>query len=84
MPACECHLVEILSYYVDMSVLCQEFEKPSPPQKPLPADPRSSRLVRSPSEVQGHNVVQGPSAVCSPAPVPGVTRPMRPIPRPNR
>ncbi|XP_038592192.1 disintegrin and metalloproteinase domain-containing protein 12-like [Micropterus salmoides] len=64
--------------------MVMEFEKPSPPQKPLPADPRSSRLVRSPSEVQGHNVVQGPSAVCSPAPVPGVTRPMRPIPRPNR
>lgn len=60
-------------------VVCQELEKPSPPQKPLPADPRSSRLVRSPSAVQGHTVIQGPSAVCGPVP-----RPARPVPHPNR
>uniref|UniRef100_A0A8D2ZNM6 ADAM metallopeptidase domain 12 n=1 Tax=Scophthalmus maximus TaxID=52904 RepID=A0A8D2ZNM6_SCOMX len=66
------------------SVICQELEKPSPPQKPLPADPRSSRLVRSPSVVHaGRTVVQGPSAVCSPAPKPGVPRPQPPtLPKP--
>uniref|UniRef100_A0A8D0ANP3 ADAM metallopeptidase domain 12 n=1 Tax=Sander lucioperca TaxID=283035 RepID=A0A8D0ANP3_SANLU len=66
------------SYYFHACLLCQELEKPSPPQKPLPADPRSSRLVGSPS------VVQGPSAVCGPAPLPGVSRPVRPVPHPNR
>uniref|UniRef100_A0A3Q3WK61 Uncharacterized protein n=1 Tax=Mola mola TaxID=94237 RepID=A0A3Q3WK61_MOLML len=59
-------------------------EKPSPPKKPLPADPRSSRLVRSPSVLQGHSVVQGPSSVCGPAPLPGVPTPVRPVPRPKR
>ncbi|TKS89771.1 Disintegrin and metalloproteinase domain-containing protein 12 [Collichthys lucidus] len=62
----------------------EELEKPSPPQKPLPANPRSSRPVRSPSGVQGHKVVQGPSGVCGPAPVPGVPRPVRPVPHPKR
>lgn len=68
----------------NMCVLCQELEKPSPPQKPLPADPRNCRLVRSPSGVQGHNVVQGPSAVCGTAPVRGVPTPLRPIPHPKK
>ncbi|XP_034563027.1 disintegrin and metalloproteinase domain-containing protein 12-like isoform X2 [Notolabrus celidotus] len=58
--------------------MVMELEKPSPPQKPLPADPRSSRLVRNPS------VLQGPAAVCGPASLPSVPRPMRPLPRPNR
>ncbi|XP_022049875.1 disintegrin and metalloproteinase domain-containing protein 12 [Acanthochromis polyacanthus] len=57
--------------------MVMELEKPSPPQKPLPADPRSSRLVRSPSVVQGHTVIQGPSAPI-PRPV------LRPVPHPNR
>ncbi|TMS22018.1 Disintegrin and metalloproteinase domain-containing protein 12 [Larimichthys crocea] len=64
--------------------MVMELEKPSPPQKPLPADPRSSRPVRSPSRVQGHKVVQGPSAVCGPAPVHCVPRPVRPVPHPKR
>ncbi|XP_034426097.1 disintegrin and metalloproteinase domain-containing protein 12-like [Hippoglossus hippoglossus] len=64
--------------------MVMELEKPSPPQKPLPADPRSSRLVRSHSVVQGHTVVQGPPAVRGPAPKPGVPRPLRPVPNPNR
>uniref|UniRef100_A0A8C5I6S8 Disintegrin and metalloproteinase domain-containing protein 12-like n=1 Tax=Gouania willdenowi TaxID=441366 RepID=A0A8C5I6S8_GOUWI len=51
-----------------------ELEKPTPPQKPLPADPRSSRLVRSPSATQGHR-----PAVCDPVPVSGVPRPVRPF-----
>uniref|UniRef100_A0A668AXB8 ADAM metallopeptidase domain 12 n=1 Tax=Myripristis murdjan TaxID=586833 RepID=A0A668AXB8_9TELE len=57
-----------LNIYV--SVPYQELEKPSPPQKPLPADPlgRSSRLVRR------------PSAVCGPVTIPGVPRPVRPAP----
>lgn len=83
-PDCECHLVDVLSYYVDMSVLCQELEKPSPPQKPLPADPRSSRLVRSPSAVQGHSVIQGPPAAAAAAPAPAGPKPMRPVPHPKR
>ncbi|CAJ1080241.1 disintegrin and metalloproteinase domain-containing protein 12-like isoform X1 [Xyrichtys novacula] len=58
--------------------MVMELEKPSPPQKPLPADPRSSRLARSPSSVKG------PATVCSPASVPCVPRPVRPLPRPNR
>ncbi|XP_056153190.1 disintegrin and metalloproteinase domain-containing protein 12 [Lampris incognitus] len=66
-----------------------ELDKPSPPQKPLPADPlgRSSRLVRSPSAVHGHKVIHGPivlqppSAVCGP---PDAPRPARPAPHPNR
>lgn len=66
------------SVMILMCVLRQELEKPSPPQKPLPADPRSSRLVRSPS------VAQRASAVCGPAPIPGVLRPVRPVPHPNR
>uniref|UniRef100_UPI003AAC84A6 disintegrin and metalloproteinase domain-containing protein 12 n=1 Tax=Centroberyx gerrardi TaxID=166262 RepID=UPI003AAC84A6 len=66
--------------------MVMELEKPSPPQKPLPADPlgRSSRLVRSPSVLQGHALLQGSSAVCGPAAIPGVPRPVRPIPHPNR
>ncbi|KAJ8404828.1 hypothetical protein AAFF_G00332150 [Aldrovandia affinis] len=52
-----------------------ELEKPSPPQKPLPADPlaRTSRLGRS------------SSAVGSPiTPLPGVPRPVPPIPHSSR
>ncbi|KAJ4940212.1 hypothetical protein JOQ06_026521 [Pogonophryne albipinna] len=58
--------------------MVMELEKPSPPQKPLPADPRSTRVVR------GTSVMRGASAVCGPAPTPGVPRPLRPIPHPNR
>nr|XP_020460762.1 disintegrin and metalloproteinase domain-containing protein 12-like isoform X3 [Monopterus albus] len=64
--------------------MVMELEKPSPPQKPLPADPRSSRLVQSPSVVQGHTLVQGPSTVCGPAPKPSISTPMRPVPHPKR
>uniref|UniRef100_A0A8C4E563 ADAM metallopeptidase domain 12 n=1 Tax=Dicentrarchus labrax TaxID=13489 RepID=A0A8C4E563_DICLA len=67
-----CRMVMVSEFAVPSS------EKPSPPQKPLPADPRSSRVVRSPS------VVQGPSAVCGPAPIPGAPRPLRPVPHPKR
>lgn len=80
---CECHLLEIRRYYFDILV-CQELEKPSPPQKPLPADPRSSRAVRSPPGVKGHGAVQGPSVVCGPAPKAGATTPVRPVPHPKR
>ncbi|XP_062330583.1 disintegrin and metalloproteinase domain-containing protein 12 isoform X1 [Osmerus eperlanus] len=53
--------------------MVMDLEKPSPPQKPLPADPlgRSGRLVRSPSVVRG------------PAPIP-VPRPLRPVLQPGR
>ncbi|XP_068439208.1 disintegrin and metalloproteinase domain-containing protein 12 [Clinocottus analis] len=58
--------------------MVMELEKPSPPQKPLPADPRSSRLGRSSS------VIQGPASALGPIPTPGVLRPVRPAPHPNR
>ncbi|XP_026171154.1 disintegrin and metalloproteinase domain-containing protein 12 isoform X1 [Mastacembelus armatus] len=64
--------------------MVMELEKPSPPQKPLPADPRSSRLVRSLSVVQGKTTGQGPSVVCGPVLKPGGVRPVRPIPHPSR
>ncbi|XP_068576844.1 disintegrin and metalloproteinase domain-containing protein 12 isoform X1 [Cebidichthys violaceus] len=62
------------SYRVD-----QDFEKPSPPQKPLPADPlgRSSRLGRS---VRVHVPGTGPL----PIPTPTVPRPPPTIPLPSR
>uniref|UniRef100_A0AAX7TD39 ADAM metallopeptidase domain 12 n=1 Tax=Astatotilapia calliptera TaxID=8154 RepID=A0AAX7TD39_ASTCA len=62
--------------------MVMELEKPSPPQKPLPADPRGSRLVRSPSVQQSQTAGQGPPSVCGP--VPAVPRPPRPIPHLNR
>lgn len=68
----------------DSSGVFQELEKPSPPQKPLPADPRSSRLVRSPSAVQGRLLAHGPSVVCVPPPVPRVPTPARPVSHPQR
>uniref|UniRef100_A0A3P9K993 ADAM metallopeptidase domain 12 n=1 Tax=Oryzias latipes TaxID=8090 RepID=A0A3P9K993_ORYLA len=55
-----------------------DLEKPSPPQKPLPADPRSSRLVQSPSAGQGKR-----GSSCS-ASLPGASKPARPAPHPNR
>ncbi|KAM8836151.1 disintegrin and metalloproteinase domain-containing protein 12 isoform 3-T3 [Spinachia spinachia] len=58
--------------------MVMELEKPSPPQKPLPADPRISRVVRSSS------VLQRPSSACGPAPAPGGPRPVRSVPDPNR
>ncbi|XP_037836939.1 disintegrin and metalloproteinase domain-containing protein 12-like isoform X2 [Kryptolebias marmoratus] len=64
--------------------MVMELEKPSPPQKPLPANPRSSRLVRSPSLVQDLSAGRGSSVIRGPAPVPGVPRPGRPVPHPNR
>ncbi|XP_036378407.1 disintegrin and metalloproteinase domain-containing protein 12-like [Megalops cyprinoides] len=59
------------SFRMDM-----ELEKPSPPQKPLPADPlgRTSRLARSPSAI----------GVPLPMPFPGVSRPAPPAPHPSR
>lgn len=62
----------------------QELEKPSPPQKPLPADPRSSRPLRSPSALQGQAAVQRSTSACGPAPPPGIPRPSRPDPRPYK
>ncbi|XP_049456601.1 disintegrin and metalloproteinase domain-containing protein 12 isoform X2 [Epinephelus fuscoguttatus] len=65
------------SYRVD-----QDFERPSPPQKPLPADPlgRSSRL--------GHSVTAGgvhlPGTGPLPIPIPTVPRPPPTIPLPSR
>uniref|UniRef100_A0A4W4HHH8 ADAM metallopeptidase domain 12a n=1 Tax=Electrophorus electricus TaxID=8005 RepID=A0A4W4HHH8_ELEEL len=56
--------------------LSQEFEKPSPPQKPLPADPlgRNLRMMRS------------PTAIRLPAPIPTITTPRSatPLPQPSR
>ncbi|XP_028990260.1 disintegrin and metalloproteinase domain-containing protein 12-like [Betta splendens] len=63
--------------------MVMELEKPSAPQKPLPADPRASRVTRGPSAAQSL-VVQRLSAVCGPAPAPVAPRPVRPIPQPNR
>lgn len=54
----------------------QAFEKPSPPQKPLPADPlgRSVRVMRNPSAVR----------LPAPIPTPGAPRPAPPHPQPCR
>lgn len=80
LAGCERHLV------VMSESLCppprQELEKPSPPQKPLPADPRASRTaaVRSPSGAKGHSAPQGPAAFCGPmSPRPVVAAPLRPV-----
>ncbi|XP_064176797.1 disintegrin and metalloproteinase domain-containing protein 12 [Anguilla rostrata] len=55
-----------------------ELEKPSPPKKPLPADPlaRTSRLGRSSSAVGSPKPV--------PVPLPGIPRPAPPIPHSAR
>ncbi|XP_041866767.1 disintegrin and metalloproteinase domain-containing protein 12 isoform X2 [Melanotaenia boesemani] len=60
----------------------QDFEKPSPPQKPLPADPvgRSSRLGHSPTAAG----VYIPRTGALPVPIPTVPRPPPSIPLPNR
>ncbi|XP_034040247.1 disintegrin and metalloproteinase domain-containing protein 12 [Thalassophryne amazonica] len=60
----------------------QDFEKPSPPQKPLPADPigRSSRLGHSSPTARIHIPGTGPL----PVPIPNVPRPLPTIPLPNR
>ncbi|XP_005914230.1 disintegrin and metalloproteinase domain-containing protein 12 isoform X2 [Haplochromis burtoni] len=65
------------SYRVD-----QDFEKPSPPQKPLPADPlgRSSRLGNSVATAGGY--IPGKAAL--PIPIPTVPRPPPSIPLPSR
>ncbi|XP_030298606.1 disintegrin and metalloproteinase domain-containing protein 12 isoform X2 [Sparus aurata] len=65
------------SYRVD-----QDFDKPSPPQKPLPADPlgRSSRLGHSAGAVGVHIPGNGPL----PIPIPTVPRPPPTIPLPSR
>ncbi|XP_076599256.1 disintegrin and metalloproteinase domain-containing protein 12 isoform X2 [Chaetodon auriga] len=60
----------------------QDFEKPSPPQKPLPADPlgRSSRLGHSATAAGVHIPGTGPL----PIPIPTVPRPPPTIPLPSR
>ncbi|XP_056291382.1 disintegrin and metalloproteinase domain-containing protein 12 [Pseudoliparis swirei] len=60
----------------------QDFEKPSPPQKPLPADPlgRSSRPGHSVTAVGVHLRGAGPL----PIPTPTVPRPPPSIPLPSR
>ncbi|XP_042358344.1 disintegrin and metalloproteinase domain-containing protein 12 [Plectropomus leopardus] len=62
--------------------LDQDFEKPSPPQKPLPADPlgRSSRLGHSVTAAGVHLPGTGPL----PIPIPTVPRPPPTIPLPSR
>lgn len=62
--------------------LLQDFEKPSPPQKPLPADPlgRSSRLGHGAAEAGVHIPGTGPL----PIPIPTVPRPPPTIPLPSR
>ncbi|XP_068161483.1 disintegrin and metalloproteinase domain-containing protein 12-like isoform X2 [Antennarius striatus] len=51
--------------------MVMELEKPSPPKKPLPADPRGPRLVRGPANTN--------ATVCGPPPTP-----VRPVPHPKR
>ncbi|KAK2824416.1 hypothetical protein Q5P01_021591 [Channa striata] len=65
------------SYRID-----QDFERPSPPQKPLPADPlgRSSRLGHSSTAAGVHISGTGPL----PIPIPTVPRPPPSIPLPSR
>ncbi|XP_051233905.1 disintegrin and metalloproteinase domain-containing protein 12 isoform X2 [Dicentrarchus labrax] len=65
------------SYRVD-----QDFEKPRPPQKPLPADPlgRSSRLGHSATAAGFHILGNGPL----PIPIPTVPKPPPTIPLPSR
>lgn len=60
----------------------QDFDKPSPPQKPLPADPlgRSSRPGHSATAVGVHISSSGPL----PIPIPTVPRPPPTIPLPSR
>ncbi|XP_070834081.1 disintegrin and metalloproteinase domain-containing protein 12 isoform X2 [Chaetodon trifascialis] len=60
----------------------QDCEKPSPPQKPLPADPlgRSSRLGHSATAAGVHIPGTGPL----PIPIPTVPRPPPTIPLPSR
>ncbi|XP_054874838.1 disintegrin and metalloproteinase domain-containing protein 12 isoform X2 [Amphiprion ocellaris] len=60
----------------------QDFDKPSPPQKPLPADPlgRSSRLGHGATAAGVH--IPGTGAI--PIPVPTVPRPPPSIPLPSR
>ncbi|KAG7228591.1 hypothetical protein INR49_013277 [Caranx melampygus] len=60
----------------------QDFDKPSPPQKPLPADPlgRSPRLGHSATAVGVHIPGSGPL----PIPIPTVPRPPPTIPLPSR
>lgn len=63
-------------------VFLQDSEKPSPPQKPLPADPlvRTSRRFNSLSEGGGRIPGTGPR----PIPIPTVPRPPPSIPLPCR
>ncbi|XP_075894550.1 disintegrin and metalloproteinase domain-containing protein 12 isoform X2 [Nelusetta ayraudi] len=63
-------------------MLDQDFDKPSPPQKPLPADPlgRGSRLGRSVAPAGVHVPSIGPR----PIPIPTVPRPPPTIPLPSR
>lgn len=60
----------------------QDFDKPSPPQKPLPADPlgRGYRLGRSVAAAGVHVPGSGPR----PIPIPTVPRPPPTIPLPSR
>lgn len=63
-------------------MLDQDFDKPSPPQKPLPADPlgRGSRLGHSIAAAGVHVPSSGPR----PIPIPTVPRPPPTIPLPSR
>ncbi|XP_030630742.1 disintegrin and metalloproteinase domain-containing protein 12-like [Chanos chanos] len=60
--------------------MVMELEKPSPPQKPLPADPlgKSARLMRSPTAVRLPVPIPMPG---HPRPVPSVPLPARPLPK---
>ncbi|XP_069548923.1 disintegrin and metalloproteinase domain-containing protein 12 isoform X2 [Brachyistius frenatus] len=59
----------------------QDFEKPSPPQKPLPADPlgRSSRPGRGAARVPGAGPLPIPTPT-APRPLPSIPLPSRPVP----
>ncbi|XP_075997905.1 disintegrin and metalloproteinase domain-containing protein 12 isoform X2 [Genypterus blacodes] len=63
----------------------QDYEKPSPPQKPLPADPlgRSARPGQNPSSAGVHIPGTGPLPVLTPTaprPPPTIPLPSRPVP----
>ncbi|XP_053709098.1 disintegrin and metalloproteinase domain-containing protein 12 isoform X2 [Synchiropus splendidus] len=61
--------------------MVMELEKPSPPQKPLPADPRSARLGRSPSVVKNQSAAPAAPNHGASRPIRGALYPERPSPK---
>lgn len=78
----ECWVFLIWQTEFYFSLLLKDLEKPSPPQKPLPADPVGRRTRF------GHNFtatgVHIPGAGPLPIPIPTVPRPTPSIPLPSR